>query len=96
MIAKNEEIVLRKTGDFYFLIDPRKSYNSEEEDIFQTDEIGALFWESISDGDEEENVLDKIIAGLNDIPTPELKEQIRSDLREYLGLLEDESFIKRI
>lgn len=44
MIKINTEIVIRRVGEFYFLIDPQRSYNSENEDIFQTNEIGATIW----------------------------------------------------
>lgn len=96
MIKKNKEIVLRKVGQFYFLIDPRVSYNSDDEDIFQTDEIGAAMWNCIDEETDFTTVYESFIKLLNDELTPELRRQIDSDLRDYLNQLKVNLFITEV
>ena len=84
---KSKGITLRKTGEFYFLIDPKLSYNSDEEDIFQTDEIGACIWNSINDNVDLKTITQKVLSYINDEKTEDLIKTVTNDIEEYLQIL---------
>lgn len=81
MLERKSDIVLRKVGDFYFLIEPQKSYNSEKEDIFQTNEIGAAIWKLLADYHSIDEIHSELISLLN-IPSEELNEDLRAEIKE--------------
>ena len=96
LYSKNEDIVLRKVGDFFFLVDPRLSYNAEDESLFQTDEIGACFWNSVGTNESLDTILGKLLQFFNDEQTPEFVEQVREDLAEYLQILVSYGFVSEV
>ena len=96
MLKKNSEIVLRKVGDFYFLIDPRKSYNSDTEDIFQTNEIGAAIWNILSVAHEIDGIHKVLIGMLNEDVDDGMSEEIREDISEFVEQLKLCSFVTEV
>ena len=95
-IIKNEEIVLRQVGEFYFLIDPKLSYNSEVENLFQTDEIGACIWNCIESEDTENGVFIKVLNLFVDEKTDDFKNQVAADVRDFLLVLRKQCFISEV
>lgn len=95
-IIKKEEIVLRRVGEFFFLVDPKLSYNSEEESLFQTDEVGACIWNCIYDCDTVEIILAKVLQNFTDEKTPEFIGQVRLDLLDFLTVLKDNGFVSEV
>lgn len=96
MLKRNNEIVLRKVGEFNFLIDPRKSYNSDEEDVFQTNEIGAAIWELISEESDIDAIHRSLIALLKDEVDEELGKQIKEDILFFIDQLKCNGFVVEV
>lgn len=93
MIQKNTQIVLRKVGEFYFLVDPKKSYNNDDESLFQTDEIGASIWDCLEEKSSFEEVFSRFTAMLTDELSDELLDEIRLDMKDFLKQLQKNGFI---
>ena len=93
MIKRNPEIVLRKVGDFYFLIDPHRSYNSENEDIFQTNEIGAAIWNLLKDYCNVSEVYTALLELLTDEVDYDMQEQIQEDIVFFINQLKQNGFV---
>jgi hypothetical protein len=92
----NDEIVLREIGGFFFLINPKLSYNSDAEDIFQTNEVGALIWNCIEDGDNIMRITQKVFLAIDDEKTPALVSAITEDVCEFMSVLCRQGFVQEI
>lgn len=93
---QNSEIVLRKCGDFSFLINPRLSYNREEEDIVQLDDMGVFIWELLKEAYPLENVVEKIIMEVEDDNKNELKNMVCEDVGIFLEELVLQGYILKV
>lgn len=93
MYKRNERIVLRKCGDFHFLIDPHCSYNREDEDILQLDEIGVLIWEFIDTPRNIDEIVSIILDNIMDEKTKSLISVISEDVTAFLKQLIDAGYI---
>lgn len=93
-VKRNDRIVLRNCGDFKFLIDPFLSYNTEDEDIFQIDDIGKLIWNSIDDYVSLNEIIDIIIESIEDDAPEEMRDAILNDVEEFLMVLKEHSFVE--
>ena len=91
-VKRNDRIVLRKCGEFMFLIDPFVSYNSNDEDIIQLDQLGEFVWNNISEKTCFENLLNSIFEIIED-PDEELKQIISVDIQEFLRVLADLGYV---
>lgn len=90
---KNEKIIHRVVGSFHFLVDPCLSYNSENENLFQTDEIGGCIWDCLETGDCLHSVVDKVLRCFNDEKTDDFVSEVTADVDEFISLLINESFV---
>lgn len=84
---RNDRVVLRKCGEFYFLIDPCLSYNSEDEDILQINDFGVLIWESIKTPRQFEEVVRDVLNNISDEKTESLLGMINDDVDSFLNEL---------
>ena len=82
-VKRNDRIILRKCGEFTFLIDPFLSYNSDDEDIIQLDEIGEVVWNGISDKTDFEDLLNNLFKVIEEFDE-ELKHTISEDIKAFL------------
>ena len=96
MYIKNENIVERTIMPSYFLVDITKCYNNEYENMFITDEIGIEMWRAISDGDTFEKILKKFLEKVIDDKSDNLQEIVRSDLKEFMGVLKNQGYIYEV
>ena len=96
MIKINTEIVIRRVGEFYFLIDPQRSYNSENEDIFQTNEIGATIWNLLKDHHSVCAVHKALLELLTDEVDTDMSEQIQEDIVSFIGQLKKNGFVSEV
>ena len=84
---RNDRVVLRKCGEFNFLIDPCLSYNSEDEDILQINDFGVLIWESIKKPRQFEEVVGDVLNSVSDEKTESLLRMINDDVDSFLNEL---------
>lgn len=96
MFVRNQDIVLRKVGSFYFLVDPKKSYNSEHENIFQTNEIGAAIWDLLKDHNDLTAMHKSLISMLADDVDAQMSEQIKEDILSFVLQLEQNGFVTEV
>ena len=96
MLRRNSEIVLRKVGSFYFLIDPKKSYNSEQEDIFHTNEIGAAIWGLLEKHHELIDVHKALLSLIKDEIDDDLNMQIKEDIISFVEQLKHNGFVTEV
>ena len=96
MLKRDSEIVLRKVGSFYFLIDPKKSYNSEQEDIFQTNEIGAAIWGLLENHHELSEVHKALLLLIQDEIDDDLEMQIKEDIMSFVEQLKHNGFVAEV
>ncbi len=88
IIRPIDGIVMRKVGEFYFLVDPRLCYNSDSENLFQTNDIGAFIWGSIDKyGSTIEEIISTLWNSIVDDKTDELLSCVRSDVIEFVEKL---------
>lgn len=90
---KNEKIIHRIVGSFHFLVNPYLSYNADNENLFQTNEIGGCIWESIKTGDTLLSVVEKVLDCFNDEKKDEFIMEVTSDVDEFVSLLISEGFV---
>ena len=96
MLKKNTEIIHRCVGSFHFLVNPRVSYNSENENLFQTDEIGACIWECLEPIDSFDNVLAKVLECFLDEKTDAFVAMVRDDVSEYINILKCAGYVTEV
>lgn len=94
MIEKNQNIVLRKVGPVSFLIDVKKSYNSEEQNLLQIDKIGELIWKAISIESEFEDIIQKVLVEFIDEKTDSFIQAVREDILNFLILLYENDMLQ--
>lgn len=93
---RNSEIVLRKCGDFRFLINPRLSYNKEEEDIIQLDDMGVFIWNSLKEEQALENIVEKILLEVEDDNKNDLKNTVQEDVKMFIKELVLQGYILKV
>lgn len=91
-VKSNDRIILRKCGEFTFLIDPFLSYNSDVEDIIQLDEIGEFIWNGISDKIGFVTLLNNLFDVIDE-PDEELKQTISEDIKAFLTELANLGYV---
>ena len=94
--SKREDIVLRQVGEFFFLVDPKISYNDNAEDILQTNEIGACIWNCIEPGDSVYEISQKVLSFINDEKTEELVSIVTADTDEFLSTLVKQGLVMEV
>ena len=93
---RNDRVVLRKCGDFYFLIDPKLAYNSEDEDILQINDIGAVIWKLLKTPKESGEIVREILDGITDDKTIGLINMVKDDVLSFLQELMSIDFIRTV
>lgn len=90
LIIKNNEIVLRKCGSFTFLVNPRVSYNRNNEEVLQINGTGVFIWDLINN----EITFEEVICSLIDSIDGEVdREELKRDVLGYLKELENNSCV---
>lgn len=74
----------------------KKCYNNEIEQMFITDKMGMLMWESISDNSTFETILESFFVHINDEKTDELVEMISNDIQNFLQVLLSQNMIEEV
>ncbi len=93
---RNDRVVLRKCGEFNFLIDPYLTYNSDDEDILQINDIGTLIWESVKIPKEYNEIIREILESITDDKTMELVNMIKEDVLSFLQELKTIDYIRTV
>lgn len=92
-IEKKNGTVLRKCGEFSFLINAYLSYNNEDEDIFQINETGELIWKLIDSEELFDDIVKKIIEYYEE-DSCEIKNEIYNDTLTFLKEMEYADLVK--
>lgn len=93
MYKRNENIVLRQTGDTYFLVDITDNYLDSTCTLYETNEIGAFVWNVL----EKNSKLDDIVQRLIEVIIDDVNyEDVYEDIKEYLRILVNEKFVEEI
>lgn len=93
IFQRHKRIVLRKCGEFIFLIDPNLSYNSDNEDILQINDIGALIWESIQEPKSVDDIVNDVLDNISDDRTISLINMVKEDVLSFLHELMINDFV---
>ena len=84
---KNGNIVTRRVPPAVFLVDITKGYNSREESLLETDDVGLAIWECIEPGSSRQQVIDRFLSRLADEKTPEFIAMVTEDVNAFLDIL---------
>lgn len=90
-IQKNKNIVLRKIGDSFFLIDITENYLDDKCRLYEINQIGCFIWEHIIEKTKSTDITKELIRAITD----EIDESIVShDVDEFIGSLLSIGFVQ--
>ena len=90
-MQKRDGIVLREIHGLYYLIDSKSNYSDDKCYLYEINEVGAFLWEHMEGAGSSEELADLLydqIVGEVD------REAVRTDVREYLEMLQAEGFMQ--
>jgi hypothetical protein len=87
----NQNIILRKIHDTFFLIDITQNYFNDKCTLYEINESVAFIWERLKSGQELNDIYSDF---LNMLVSNEPVDEILSDLEEYVAILKANGFLE--
>lgn len=91
---QSEDIVMRKIGDSYFLIDIHQNYSTDNM-FLHINDIGGFIWEILGSAITVEGISEILLAKLSDRETCDRDEIIR-DISSFIDLLTKSGYVRGI
>ncbi len=91
MIKCIENIVERQIHDTYFLIDIKQNYLDDKCRLYEINETGSYIWNTLLKGSTVNDIVQSILCKVGD--TVEF-EELCSDVKEYIDLLQEAGFVE--
>lgn len=93
MFIKNQNIVVRKVHDTFFLIDISQNYLNDKCSLYEINETGNFIWQQLENVEDIQKIVNCLMNNLvEDVDYLE----VYADVEEYISILKKEGFLEEV